>query len=26
VRPSFTTIQNTRQNYISVYRNLCIFG
>jgi len=25
-RPSFTPIQNNRQNYNSVYFNLCIFG
>jgi hypothetical protein len=25
-RPRFTPIQNNRQNYISVYLNLCIFG
>jgi len=25
-RPSFTPIQNNRQNYISVYLNLCDFG
>jgi hypothetical protein len=26
VRPSFTPIQNNRQNYSSVYLNLYIFG
>jgi hypothetical protein len=25
-RPSFTPIQNNRQNYSSVYPNLCAFG